>query len=253
MPGIADGLRPLALEELTAAAELLDRVDRKYVVALEQLERLAERLHASHRVLVIDGRTSFAYCTTYFDTPLLGVFQEHVQRRRHRFKCRTRHYLDTGSHAFEVKLKGLRERTLKRRLPCEPLLDGRLPDPLLAFLRACLADAYGRRLDEPLQPSLLVGFHRTTLAAPGLGERVTIDTGVRFEGLDGGSGGLCADLAIVETKSRQGRAAADAALLALGARPLADCSKYCVGIGLTRPQARSNRFRPLMRRYFTTG
>ncbi len=253
MAAIADGLRPLALDELTATAPLLDRVDRKYVIAIEELERLAERLSPSHGVLTIGSRTSFEYSTTYFDTPVLQVFREHVQRRRHRFKCRGRHYVDSGTHAFEVKLKGLRERTVKRRLACEPLVDGPLPDPLLAFLRACLAEAYGRRLDAPLQPSLVVGFHRTTLAAPELGERVTIDTDVRFEGLVGRLGRLGEGLAIVETKSPDGRAAADAALLTLGARPVANCSKYCVGIGLTRPEARSNRFRPLMRRYFAAG
>lgn len=50
---LADGLAPVALEELTAAAALLDRVDRKYVVPVEIVERLLERLADTHRVPTI--------------------------------------------------------------------------------------------------------------------------------------------------------------------------------------------------------
>ena len=252
-PVIAEALEPIGLEELTGTTELLDRVDVKYVVPVETMSRVIERLRGSHRVLTIDERTRFEYWTTYFDAPELTSFREHVQRRRRRFKCRTRHYVESGHHAFEVKLKGPRGRTLKRRMPCEPMADGPLGEPALGFLRDCLAVAYGRDLDATMVPALSVAYHRVTLAAPELGERLTCDLTLRFGGADGRTGRLRDGLAIVESKSGDGRAAADRALLALGARPVADCSKYCLGIALTRPDVRSNRFRPLMRRYFSPG
>jgi hypothetical protein len=55
---------------------------------------------------------------------------------------------------------------------------------------------------------------------------------------------------IVESKSAHGNATADRALRALGARPEADCSKYCLGVGYTNPRVNSNRMRPLLRRHF---
>lgn len=33
-------------------------------------------------------------------------------------------------------------------------------------------------------------------------------------------------------------------------RPVLGCSKYCLGMGFTRPELKDNRFRPLLRRYF---
>lgn len=246
---VPEGLAPIGLDELMDHAALLDRVDAKYVVPLDTLARLLEALGGTHRLLTVEGRTSFAYRSTYYDTPRLTSFREHAQRRRRRFKCRTRLYVDAGLHAFEVKLKGLRGRTVKHRLTCAPLADGPLGDPAREFLDGCLHDAYGRRVDGDLAPVLTVDYRRVTLAATGSGERLTYDLDLGFAGA-AGRGRLREGLAIVESKSAGGGAVADRILRGLGARPLSSCSKYCLGIGLTRPDASANSFRPLLRRYF---
>jgi hypothetical protein len=249
-PAFAEVLRPIGLPDVAASsAALLERVDRKYIVSVEMVELLAERLRASHRLLTIGGRSSFQYRTVYYDTPDLAAFYEHVQGRRRRFKCRSRLYADSGEHWLEVKLKGTRGRTDKRRLACEPPPPGVLGGPALAFLRASLADAYGRRAPVPMLPTVSMAYRRTTLVAVELGERLTCDVGLTF----GASGALRDGLAIVESKSARGRATADRALRSLGARPLADCSKYCAGVALTVSGARDNRLRPLLRRYFVHG
>jgi hypothetical protein len=36
----------------------------------------------------------------------------------------------------------------------------------------------------------------------------------------------------------------------LGARPVEACSKYCLGIGMTRPELPANPFRRLLDRWF---
>ena len=46
---------------------------------------------------------------------------------------------------------------------------------------------------------------------------------------------------------------ADLVLRALGVRPLAGCSKYCIGVGLTYPRMKRNLSLPLLRRYFDAG
>jgi len=245
-----DSLASVGLAELDACAALQDRVDRKYVIGAAELDVLAEHLRATHVALEIDGRRAFSYRSTYFDTPELRIFRDHVQRRRRRYKCRTREYVDSGLCVFEVKLKGSRGRTVKHRTPVEHALHDGLSEYALAFLRDCLGRSYGRDPDARLQPMLTVAYTRMTLAAPAAGERLTCDFGLCFSAPDGTSGRLADDRVIVESKSAGGTALADRVLRSLGARPLGTCSKYCLGIGFTNPAARSNEMRPLLRRHF---
>jgi hypothetical protein len=229
---------PIALDELDA---LQDRVDVKYVISTATFAALAAQLRASHRVLEIDGRRSFAYRTTYFDTPDLRVFRDHQQRRRRRYKARTREYVDSGARMFEVKLKGARGRTVKHRMPYDR---AGLSAPALAFLEETVRREYGRSPDAGLRSALDVGYRRVTFAAPG--ERLTCDFDLRF----GGGARLAPDRVIVESKSAHGSAAADRILRALGERPEEGCSKYCLGVALTDPRAKRNGLRRLLRKHF---
>ncbi len=239
-----DALPAIGLAELDACAELHDRVDVKYVASVGVLAVLAERLAATHRALELDGRRSFAYATTYFDTADLRCYRDHLQRRRRRYKCRERRYVDAGIDMLEVKRKGARGRTVKRRLPLdEPVaaLDG----PLLAFVRECCGHDAG-----PLRPALRMSFERMTLVAPERGERLPCDVGLAFAAPDGGAARIVAGDVLVESKSRTGAALADAALRSLGVRPVTGCSKYGLGIALTRAGVITNPYRRLLRRHF---
>lgn len=233
---IAKAFAAVGLEQLDAGAALRDRVDVKYLVPLDAFAALAERLLATHAALEIGGRRAFAYRSTYFDTPELVAFRHHMQQRRRRYKCRSREYCDSGAFAFEVKLKGLRGRTVKHRMPHK---GHELSEAAMAFLCECL----GREPDGALGPALTVAYTRVTLAAPG--ERVTCDFDLTFNGSEGR---LDPGMAIVESKSARGNAVADRALRALGHRPQALCSKYCVGVALTRPVT-ANLLRPLLRHF----
>jgi hypothetical protein len=240
----------VSLGELDTAAALQDRVDTKYVISLDQFAALAERLRRTHAVLEIDSRRSFRYRTVYFDTAELTAYRAHMQQRRRRYKCRSREYVDSGLCTFEVKLKGLRGRTIKHRMAYERARREELSAPALEFLRDCLERSYGRTPQGELQPALVVAYTRVTLAAPALGERVTCDFDLGFCSPDGARGRLAEDSVIVESKSASGDAAADRALRALGARPEGRCSKYCLGVGLTNPRVKSNSLRRLLRRHF---
>src|SRR5579884_4255098 len=95
----------ISLQELDEQAELLRRVDNKYAVSRSALEKLFKTLNDDHRVLEIDGRRTFSYRSTYFDTPQLRCFTDHVEDRVPRFKVRTRLYEDAEACMFEVKIK----------------------------------------------------------------------------------------------------------------------------------------------------
>src|SRR3954468_24053965 len=111
------GLPATDLATLEADAALAVRVDRKHLLGWEDVERLLEGLPPTHSALEIGGRRAFAYDTTYFDTHDLHCFRAHAQGRRRRFKCRTRLYADSDVCAFEVKLRGAGDETVKLRRP----------------------------------------------------------------------------------------------------------------------------------------
>ena len=249
LAGLASAFAPLTLAELNARAELRQRVDSKYVVPLESLESLLSQLAGSYAVLEIDGGRQFTYRTTYFDTPSLTTYRAHMQQRRRRFKCRSRQYVESGLNFFEVKLKGRRGETVKERLPSLPERHEAFGEEARTFLSGCLSTHYGTELEEEFQPTLQMGYRRLTLVSLDEAERLTLDAALSFQGVNGAATAMAADYAIVESKSTRGRGTADRRLRALGFRPIR-CSKYCLGIALTRHDVRGNDFLWLARRHF---
>jgi VTC domain len=223
-------LRPVSLDEVDRRASLLRRVDTKFVVKVDAAERLFRELADDHDVLTIDGRRRFGYESVYFDTPQLRCFRDHIEGCKPRFKARTRHYRDSGKCVFEVKLKLADGETDKRQV------DQAVTDRAQLTERAArlVADALPEIGLEPvldLRPVLRTRFDRITLAAREGGARLTCDVDVRLTTFGGAKATMRRDLVLVESKSSDGRAAADRALERLGAEPL-DLSKYRTGIGL---------------------
>src|SRR3954452_316974 len=233
---VLDAFRPVPLEVLEAAVALPVRTDRKHVIEHQALELLLDRLAETHTVLEIEGRRVFAYDSVYFDTPELLTARAHVQRRRRRFKARSRLYLDSGVCWFELKVKGARGETVKHRVPYHAADHGRLTSTARAFLGEHLY-----RLPE-LAPVVRTSYRRSTFAGPD--ERVTVDVDLSF-----GRARLRPGWAIVETKSAGGVGLAHAILRELGVRPVA-LSKYLIGSGLTLMENPPNDIRRIVRRYF---
>jgi hypothetical protein len=247
LPG-AERLEPVGLEELDAAAALRRRFDTKYLMPREAAGELLERLSATHRVLDIGGLRAFEYRTTYFDTDELTTFRDHVQGRRRRLKARVRRYVESGDCFFEVKLRGPRSSTVKRRLAQDLALDGTLTPEAAEALERWVQAAYGHSAPGPLAPVLEVDFRRTTLVALGRGERLTIDVDVSMRTPSGDRSGRLDDgLALVESKSPRGPALATRDLNLLGARRLDGMSKYCLGVVLALGRGRGNALLPVLR------
>ena len=185
----ADHLAPTSLAELNSAAGLLTRVDRKYLVPLERAQELVGDLISEAQVLDIDGRRRFSYASTYFDTPGLEAFMLTARKRRRRFKVRTRTYLDSGLCFLEVKTRGARGTTVKRRMSYHADDASRLTGPGRAFVAACLAStgvtgpAAARDVAAALRPVLATTYERTTLHLPEAEARATIDTALTWQHL----------------------------------------------------------------------
>jgi len=220
----------VSLDELDHRAALLRRVDTKYSAVWDCFLELLDRLRAGHDVLHINGQRVFSYRTTYFDTPKLRCFTDHVEDRHPRFKARTRRYLDSDSCVFEVKLKPGPGETDKRQIDY-PASDA---ERFTESARQCLAEALsGAGLEAPAQmaPTLQTAFRRITFASRDSAERLTCDLGVRLSNPDGDVARMHDGLVLIETKTEEGDSTAQSVLTDVGAEKIS-LSKYRVGMGL---------------------
>jgi hypothetical protein len=244
----AASIDPIGLDELIGLAELQTRVDRKYFVHAEVFQRMITELAGELQVLEIDGLRGFGYESVYFDTPQLSTYRAHLQRRRRRFKARTRTYTDSGLCMLEVKLAGAHGETIKQRVPYPAEHRAELTDEAMAHLGDTLCQAYHQDLPAGLRPTLITTYRRTTFVSRTGDTRLTCDVGLvcrdgEHEVRDTGTHVL------VESKSAAGGSAADRILRDLGVRP-ATVSKYCVGVAALHPELPSNPWHQTLRRYF---
>ncbi|MEU0251648.1 VTC domain-containing protein [Streptomyces sp. NPDC006184] len=243
-------LRGATLAEVDAAAALQHRTDRKYLLPLDRARLFVDRLADSHHVLDLAGRRTTSYLSTYFDTEQLGAWRAHVQRRRRRWKVRTRLYAEDGLCRVEVKTKDGRGATVKHAVRVPAHAYGRLDGSAAGFVDEVLRQSDIPVTTAALAPAAEVRYVRAALADLDHGTRVTLDGlltchhGDRTAALDPGH-------VLVETKGGIRAAPADRLLLRLGARPVS-VSKYIVGRALLTPGLPDNDVRRLARAHFTT-
>ena len=225
-------LEPVTLLDVLGEADLQRRVDRKYLVPVAAAAEMVDSLSGSHRALEIKGRRTTTYRSLYLDTPDLGSCRDHLQRRRRRWKARTRLYVEDQLCRFEVKLRGHRGETVKHALELPASTYGALLDHHLDFAAGLLGPT------PSLTPVLEVAYTRATLADLRAKTRVTIDAGVAGRTVAGAPARLRAGevafddgIVIVETKGSARPAAADRVLFAMGHRPLS-LSKYATSAAL---------------------
>lgn len=251
--GAPSGSEPLPLErfaavtldEIVAEAALLTRVDRKYLVPRAAADALLARTDPAARVLEISGRREFAYDSVYFDTPDHLSYRLTAQRRRRRFKLRTRSYLDTGAAYLELKTKSGRGSTVKNRMDYDPADRARLTAGGRAYMRGLLeAHGHDPAVVERLRPSLVSRYHRATLLLPD-GSRATIDARLRWS--DGRDRVVALpDHVILESKSPGPPSGLDRALWRAGHRP-SGISKFGTGTAALHPELPSNKWARTLR------
>ena len=242
LAAVLQPIAPVSLDELEASASLMTRRDRKYLVPSEVADDFVRLLAPTSRVLQIDGRRSFHYQSVYFDTAVLDSYLDAARKRPHRYKVRTRSYLDSGLCLLEVKTRDARGRTVKERIP-HPF-DGRsrLGDDGRAFVSSY--SLIGQSADE-LRPVLTTRYTRATLLLAE-GVRATIDVDLRSEGPDGRSVQLEGTV-VIETKSGGPPSSADRTLWDLGCRPV-KVSKFCTSLSALYPELPHNKWTQALRR-----
>lgn len=244
---LVDPFKPIGLKQLDAKAAMLERLDNKYVLSESVLRQAIVDLANHFDVLEIAGKRCFTYETCYFDDGNNKSYFDHHQGRRQRFKVRVRRYADAQLCFVEVKLKGTRGITIKKRLGYALEKYGMLDEAALAHVHSAYGDLYGRDFCHTLEPSLEMRYQRITLVAKEGGERMTIDCSLEFSGTDRACS-IDGDAFIIETKSANGNGIADKILRALHQHPTRRCSKYCVGMAALQEVQKHNKFLPVLRK-----
>jgi hypothetical protein len=228
-------LEPIGLDELVERAELLTRVDRKYVVPLSQARELMTAVPGETRVLEIGHRRAFGYRSVYLDTPDLDSYHGAGRSHRRRWKVRTRTYLDgcpgPGSTWLEIKTRARRGQTVKQRIT-HP--DAELAGGLTVVGSAFVATIVGADHATSLRPVLATSYQRSTLFLPSSASRVTLDVDLGWSSLRAVRDLDRPAVAIVETKTGSTPSAVDRLLWSHGHRPVR-ISKYGVGMAALAP------------------
>ncbi|MET0863600.1 MAG: polyphosphate polymerase domain-containing protein [Nakamurella sp.] len=237
-------LSTVSLPVLAQSADLQVRRDRKYILAPAVISDVIAGRRAELCVLDIGHRQAFAYESVYFDTPSFDSYRSSAHGRRHRFKVRTRTYLDSAECVLELKLLGSRGETVKRRLCYRIDSRQRLNGAARAYLEC---NGLSPAIIKTLIPTLTTSYHRSTLLDAD-GSRYTIDVGLDCVGPHGRRASA-GEMYILETKSPGVATPLDRLLWARGQRPVA-VSKYCTGLAAVTPGLPANKWNRTLRSHY---
>jgi len=242
---VLKGYSSHGLADLKGAA-LMDRVDTKYIIPLQQLPYILAELKADYSALEMQTNRVFTYHNTYFDTLDHHFYHAHHQGKLNRYKVRHRHYVDTKTGFLEVKFKNNKGRTIKSRIQ-SPKADINSPQAS-EFLASKLQPTH-----RQLKPTQFGSYQRIALANEASCERITFDLNLSFSApipSEQFSNNQQASIYlphmfIAELKqSRHDTNSPFARLMAhRGIRP-SKFSKYCIGCSLVNANLKANRFKP---------
>jgi len=217
--------------------QLLNRKDTKFVFSQNKLLQLLDRLKPFYRILEIEGKRTFIYDNTYFDTDEFFFYTQHHNECRKRFKVRHRKYCETNDQYFEIKIKDNKNRTIKKRLKIN---DGN--GHFGEEEKRLISETIGLS-PQHLIPKLNMQFSRITLADKSFSERLTIDTNLSV--LNGTGSKMFDQLVISEIKQKKYNPKSNFIRILRNLKiPEMRFSKYCMGMLHVNRGIKYNRFKP---------
>jgi hypothetical protein len=237
-------MEPISLADMDRA-ELMNRVDTKYVFGERELAHLLASAAAEYRVLTVNEIRIAPYVTLYFDSPDHDCFRQHHNGKLNRAKYRMREYSTSGVCFFEVKQKNNKGRTDKRRMPIVAI-EETMSAEAMEFLRSTPAGMAFNGKAQELAPQLWTRFSRITLVHRHQPERVTFDCDLdfHFQTQQQKLSGIV--IAEIKQESDDRRSTMRELLRCKRIRPLR-VSKYCLGSTLLKPHLKSNCFKAKLR------
>ena len=221
--------------------QLLNRKDTKFVFSQNKLLQLLDRLKPFYRILEIEGKRTFIYDNTYFDTDEFFFYTQHHNECRKRFKVRHRKYCETNDQYFEIKIKDNKNWTIKKRLKIN---DGN--GHFGEEEKRLISETIGLS-PQHLIPKLNMKFSRITLADKSFSERLTIDTNLSV--LNGTGSKMFDQLVISEIKQKKYNPKSNFIRILRNLKiPEMRFSKYCMGMLHVNRGIKYNRFKPKLLR-----
>ena len=222
---------PISLDEMEAV-KLMNRVDTKYVCHESLLPAILKQAQDDYLVQEVAGKRVATYDTVYYDTEDLEMYIRHHDQQLVRRKVRIRTYMDTGAEYLEIKKKNNHGRTKKKRIPFNS------DAPVDEFITKHTPYQWTN-----LHPTERTAFERITLVNKEKTERLTMDMNLRFEAIDNQTTANLGPLVIIELK-RDGLQPSKMQHILRDLRifPM-KISKYCMGVTMTIPTIKHNRFK----------
>jgi hypothetical protein len=230
------------LDDLSSA-NLMNRVDSKFILPMSFLPELLGELNGMYRVLDIEGKRCFSYYNQYLDTPAMDLYQAHHNGKLNRYKVRRRCYVDTATEYLEVKLKNNQKRTIKTRikLSAEKNNDTNCSEFLDHEMRGKYANLH------VIQQG---GYNRIAFANEEKAERLTLDFNLWYNNKDGGNQVTLPGFFIAELKQNKiSKSSPFYQLMSKHHIFPTSFSKYCIGCALLYPnQIKVNQFKSVLSR-----
>ncbi|MBN1950106.1 MAG: polyphosphate polymerase domain-containing protein, partial [Bacteroidales bacterium] len=230
-----DIFQPISLKEMDAV-KLMNRIDTKYVLSLDLLPHILDKIHPYYRVLEIERERVFPYNSLYYDTDNNSMYLAHHNGRVNRYKIRFRRYVSSDLCFLEIKYKIKGTRTLKHRTVIDTI-ETSLSDKSKDYIQKFTPFGI-----DSLIPKIHTDFSRITLVSKELTERVTIDLDLKFR--QNGNSKDVGNVVIIELK-RGGTERNSNLIHSLdhyGVYPKG-FSKYCIGRALLENDIKKNNFK----------
>ena len=220
LDNIVNTFDSIHLEEMDSV-KLMNRVDTKFTLTMDQLLAILPELKEHYRVLEVENTRMPLYESEYYDNKNLDFYIDHHRQKVDRFKVRFRKYVESNITFLEVKHKN-KGRTDKRSIMVDDL-PGKMSEEHAEFVKST-----GVELDN-LKLVLTNKFNRITLVGKNTVERLTFDLNLSFVGNNNVS--ELGNIVIAELKQeRLTRTSPFYSIMKrLLIRPFR-ISKYCVGI-----------------------
>jgi hypothetical protein len=229
----------ITLDEMSHI-RLMDRIDTKYVANVALLPKILSLMQAKFKVQIIGDKRIANYATQYFDTKALDFLKMHQNGKLNRQKIRIRSYIDSRLAFLEIKNKNNKGRTSKKRIP-SPVSHVETIDGLADGLK--FLDDNSLFPTTMLEPVLENNFQRMTFVNRKATERITIDTGLSFFNCVTQEKTTLNDAMILELKQDGWQRSDFAEILRELRIKRSSFSKYCIGMVLTNPGCKYNRFK----------
>jgi len=159
----------LSLVDIQNKAPLLEREDKKFVLAIKKINCVLEECLEEYQILKIENDLFFEYKTAYYDTKNLELYQNHHSGKGNRNKIRERLYVNSGLKFVEIKNKNNKGKTIKHRLQTDTILEA----------EKFVATHTGLSISD-LVKTLNIEYSRITLLHKKNLEKVTLDYNLIF-------------------------------------------------------------------------